>query len=568
LGNGTIDWSAAEQTVVANHSLNLFVSVDSGGHPWVEVADYTYKSSTTDGTWVEDTANGFPYYDAYISPGGRSIIPLLNGKMLVYAQVTLGPGEARAWSGTSWGSRILTSFDTNGFYNYSAVGQGDTVEFASTRKAGLIYTAVHFVYTYSTNTFSSPLTIRTIEDGASVIMGISVLGTAFYCYVPYVAYPSATSYIYLYERWGGVWQSVETLVYDTAGITMTSVIIDYEPSIGHVVVYYMTITHVLKAAGIYVETGKPVGLALDADSVTSTSAHLRGEVVWDGNSDGNCTALFTYGGAGQEETIDYEGFVVTGNVIEVSATGLIPNNWYVYWMVLTNEYGDHWSNLIHFQTLEGTTPTVPIVETNAATLVTDVSARLNGHLLYDGDTPGCAVGFQYRVEGTGTWSIGWNSVRSGYWHTDETFAGDLTSLVNNTTYEFRAIAKNGLSDPDNPQYGATMEFTTGYAVVPTPAGEGGGIIPPGLIPPWLSQFFRNLSSGMKLMLGIIINVGAVIAVAFLLGKSKAVGVAAITTGFGLTILFVSIGWYPKWIIFLIGAIVGLLVLLIISGNRK
>jgi hypothetical protein len=174
LGNGTIDWSAAEQTVVANHSFSLFVSVDSGGHPWVEVADYTYKSSTTDGTWVEDTANGFPYYDAYISPGGRSIIPLLNGKMLVYAQVTLGPGEARAWSGTSWGSRILTSFDTNGFYNYSAVGQGDTVEFASTRKAGLIYTAVHFVYTYSTNTFSSPLTIRTIEDGIVVSRAFSL----------------------------------------------------------------------------------------------------------------------------------------------------------------------------------------------------------------------------------------------------------------------------------------------------------------------------------------------------------------------------------------------------------
>jgi hypothetical protein len=44
--------------------------------------------------------------------------------------------------------------------------------------------------------------------------------------------------------------------------------------------------------------------------------------------------------------------------------------------------------------------------------------------------------------------------------------------------------------------------------------------------------------------------------------------AAAAYGLGLTMVFVVIGWYPLWIILLIGSIVGLLTFLIILGGRK
>lgn len=311
-----------------------------------------------------------------------------------------------------------------------------------------------------------------------------------------------------------------------------------------------------------VVTGAPVCEILDAGNVTSTTALLRGHITWDGNSTGNCSAVFTYSGGGQEETVSY-GYVTSGETIEYYVPGLIPHNWYVYWMVVSNEYGECWSDdVIHFETLPATEASVPVAETLAATLVTDDSAHLNGRVRYDGELD-CVVGFQYRLQGSSTWLNGWNPTDGGLWNTDDYFAADLTALQHNETYEFRAQVKNSLGTA----YGSTLTFITVYGVAHTPAPDG-GVGFEDLIPSSINHYFQNWSPMVKMILAIILTVGGMAILAVKTPRAKASGLAVGAYGGLATIGFLIAGWYPQWVLILLGAIVGVLLLLILLGGRK
>jgi hypothetical protein len=188
------------------------------------------------------------------------------------------------------------------------------------------------------------------------------------------------------------------------------------------------------------------------------------------------------------------------------------------------------------------------------------SVKLNGHLNYDGGDK-CQTGFQYRKKPSEEWINGWNPTSGGYWYSDQPFACILSNLTPRDEYEYRAMAKNVMGTG----YGSVMEFTVPYGAVPT--STGGGIDIEDLIPEQYKNIFAGLSSGVKLLLAIIINIGGVVVVAAKLGRSKGVGIAAGVTGLGLLILFIIIGWYPSWVLILCGAVVGLLVLFFIMGRR-
>ena len=97
-------------------------------------------------------------------------------------------------------------------------------------------------------------------------------------------------------------------------------------------------------------------------------------------------------------------------------------------------------------------PDPPTVETRDATNVGQTSATLNGRISDDGGEA-CDTRFAYRLVGTGSWSYtSW----SGDYSTGATFSASVSGLTPETTYEFRAEARNTAGSDE----GSTLQFTT------------------------------------------------------------------------------------------------------------
>jgi hypothetical protein len=124
----------------------------------------------------------------------------------------------------------------------------------------------------------------------------------------------------------------------------------------------------------------------------------------------------------------------------------------------------------------------PTVETRPATNVTATSATLNARITSDGGAPIIGRAFEWRKEGTATWT--WvlaDNVR------ENDFSSNLIGLRPNVTYEFRARAQN--RHPEwgiDPGWGtgAILTFTTPSAIghpalSVTPASLDFGSVPVG-----------------------------------------------------------------------------------------
>lgn len=139
--DGTITWSAAEQTVLVDAVVNGNVSepssiiVDSIGHVYIGYrAKGTYlprviRNDDLDGTWT--TSAGFPYQLQDLGQG-KPLLLLMPGDD-VYAIVTVIASDTFGWyyNGTNWGAReTITTIDANAqFYSTSAVQHNGIVEF-------------------------------------------------------------------------------------------------------------------------------------------------------------------------------------------------------------------------------------------------------------------------------------------------------------------------------------------------------------------------------------------------------------------------------------------------------
>jgi hypothetical protein len=169
--DGTITWSAAEQTVSTTYNSASYpmISVDTNGYVWIGYRDgsyypYVIKSGNNDGTWGT-TPSGFPYQLSTTSDSywRVSVIPLTSGKMLaVYAySVTV---KARKWDGSAWGTEVATTSAIYYGHYYSAVAQGDDVHLVFLKSTG--YDILYVKYTYATNSFG---TETTLQAGATSI---------------------------------------------------------------------------------------------------------------------------------------------------------------------------------------------------------------------------------------------------------------------------------------------------------------------------------------------------------------------------------------------------------------
>jgi hypothetical protein len=172
--DGTITWSAAEQTISTTFNGAAFptISVDSNGYVWIGYMDcndvsycypYVIRSGNNDGTWGT-TPSGFPYQ---LSTVGMldwrvSVVSLTSGKVFVLYGINGEPLYARVWSGSAWGSEVNTTSSISINRYHSAVAQGDIVHvvFLKYSTNDIIYVN----YTYSTNSFGSE---RILQAGAS-----------------------------------------------------------------------------------------------------------------------------------------------------------------------------------------------------------------------------------------------------------------------------------------------------------------------------------------------------------------------------------------------------------------
>lgn len=166
--DGTITWSASEQTVSTayNRAAYPFVSVDSYGYVWIGYQDYdgssyfpyVIRSGNNDGTWGT-TPNGFPYQLSTTSNVGWcvSVVPLTNGKMLVVYAYSGAVVRVRCWNGNGWNTEVTTTSLCRNGYSISVVAEGDDADIVFLKSTG--YDILHVRYTYSTNSLSTEHTV-------------------------------------------------------------------------------------------------------------------------------------------------------------------------------------------------------------------------------------------------------------------------------------------------------------------------------------------------------------------------------------------------------------------------
>jgi hypothetical protein len=169
--DGTITWSAAEQTVstTSNAAYYPMVSVDSNGYVWIGYLEnnypYVIKSGNNDGTWGTGTITQLS--GTASSYWRVSIVPLTAGKMLaIYAQ-SGATVKAKVWNGSAWGSaEVPTTSKIHTGYYHSAVAQGDDVHLTFLEYD--TYDILYVKYTYSTNSFGTETTLKAGATSRSV----------------------------------------------------------------------------------------------------------------------------------------------------------------------------------------------------------------------------------------------------------------------------------------------------------------------------------------------------------------------------------------------------------------
>ena len=143
---------------------------------------------------------------------------------------------------------------------------------------------------------------------------------------------------------------------------------------------------------------------------------------------------------------------INGNAITHNLLGLTPNTAYQYRAYATTSLGTVYGTTQNFTTLAVVPPTVV---TNAATLITQNSATINGTVTVGSESI-IFKGFEYKLANNSTWIP---LVVNG---SGNAINYNLTGLISDTTYQFRAYA----TTVSGIVYGTTLNFTTLAVVTP------------------------------------------------------------------------------------------------------
>ncbi|MBA7663772.1 hypothetical protein ES703_71820 [subsurface metagenome] len=185
-----------------------------------------------------------------------------------------------------------------------------------------------------------------------------------------------------------------------------------------------------------------------AIDINNDSATLKGKLTYDGGEACNCG--FEYGETEAYGTTTPTQSKVTGEAFSQPIAGLDPNKTYHFRALATNSAGTSHGADRTFKTLVS----APAVTTDPATGLGAEVAALNGTL--DNDiSEACQCGFEWGLD-TGYGVLTPTESKT----TGETFTQVVGGLVPNTTYHFRAFARNSFGTG----YGTDRSFTTALVI--------------------------------------------------------------------------------------------------------
>jgi len=216
--DGTITWSAAEQTVYSGDDSddyrNPMIVVDSGGYAWIGVrhydgthwCPYVFKNANTDGTW--STATGFPYQlSTTDDPDWRvSIVPLTNLKVYViyanYGSVPLGILYDGGWGAEE---NDLADYPIWGGRAHSAVNKDDDIFFVYLRSTSPQQIRYNFRDYDGTPNWTGDILVQ--EGETLPVLAINKAKNELYCF--WSDKPTA-EHIYYKKCVAGTWDTDPT----------------------------------------------------------------------------------------------------------------------------------------------------------------------------------------------------------------------------------------------------------------------------------------------------------------------------------------------------------------------
>jgi len=204
------------------------------------------------------------------------------------------------------------------------------------------------------------------------------------------------------------------------------------------------ITDVLFEFTTMATTTPPTVVTNNASSITTSSATLNGNVTDDGGE--TVTSRGFYFGSSVSSLSKYTSGSGTG-IFSYNTSSLLPNTNYYFQAFAENIKGESKGLLVNFKTNVNTA--VPTVTTTTATNITTSGAISGGNVTYDGNSTVTERGVYYStspIPTTGT---------PGGTGTGQ-FSVNLSYLTPNTTYYYRAYAKNITGTG----YGNELTFTT------------------------------------------------------------------------------------------------------------
>jgi len=195
----------------------------------------------------------------------------------------------------------------------------------------------------------------------------------------------------------------------------------------------------------------PSVITLPASDIGETSVTLNGKISNEGGFDWQFIPL------SNGRSIWVEN-ISTGGNFSAMVTDLIPGSLYEFRAEARNSAGENQGLIQPFIT--PALPSSPDVVTEPATSVNENSATLNGRISNDGGDA-CEYSFMYRPVGSSNWKdTSWTSSAI----TGDSFSVSAGDLIPNTTYEFKALAKN-YSGVDE---GSILTFTTSDGIIVQP----------------------------------------------------------------------------------------------------
>ena len=197
-----------------------------------------------------------------------------------------------------------------------------------------------------------------------------------------------------------------------------------------------------------------------ANTITNTTAISGGNITSDGGASVTARGV-CWGTSSNPDVLGNHTTDGTGTGIFTSnITGLTSGTLYHIRAYATNSNGTAYGNDLNFTTTGGT-PTIPIVQTTGAYLITNTNATSGGDVSSDGGSSVTARGL--------CWAITANPDIINSHTTDGagtgTFVSNLTGLTPGTIYHIRAYATNSTGTA----YGSDLNFTTtgGTLIIPT-----------------------------------------------------------------------------------------------------